>query len=164
VALASTAMKQQPSAEQQWERFTGDLALCLADLSEDDFLVVSSKRLDYYVQFAAQGQFGMRAEATSNAYIKPSEAALSTHDYQAMAELGWKPPTESANSTPNPDGSTNFFVDIARPVDFGALAKLAVQTLRRVYHVNHPGTLQYKSFGRAGTKIRFPTLRIKREE
>jgi hypothetical protein len=132
-------MKEQPPAEQEWKRFTGDLALCLTDLSEDEFLILSSKRLDYYIQFAAQGQFVMRAEATSNTYIKPAEAALSTHDYVAMGQLGWKSPTEGPNPTPDPDGSSNFFIDVALPVDFGSIAELAVHTLRRVYHLHHPG-------------------------
>src|ERR1035438_10189365 len=30
-ALASTAMKEQASADHEWERFIGDLAACLAD-------------------------------------------------------------------------------------------------------------------------------------
>jgi hypothetical protein len=59
-------MKEQASADQEGERFTGDLAICLADLSEDEFLILSSKRKNYFVQFAAQRQFGMRIEAASN--------------------------------------------------------------------------------------------------
>ena len=163
-ALASTAMKEQAPADREWKRFTGDLALCLADLSEDEFLVLSSKRVNYYIQFAAQGQFGMRAEATSNAYVEPAEAAPSTQAYATMGQLGWKFPTGDPNSAPDPDGSPNFFVDLSSPVDFGSLAELAVHTFRRVYHIHHPGQLQYKSFSSTGTEVRFPTLRIKREE
>jgi hypothetical protein len=156
-------MKEQVSADLEWERFTRDLALCLADLSEDEFLVLSSKRLDYYVQFSAQGQFGMRAEATSNSYLDPAKALLSTDDYLAMEQLGWKLPTKPPNSVPDPDGSPNFFTGSSTPVDFASLAELAVQTLRRVYQIHHPGLLQYKSFSRTGTQTRFPTLRIKRQ-
>jgi hypothetical protein len=163
-ALASIAMKEQPPAEREWERLSDDLTLCLADLSEDEFLVISSKRLDYYVQFAAQGLFGMRAEATSNAFIKSGDDVLSTHDYADMVQLGWKSPSAVPDSAPEPDGSSNFFIDVASPVDFEFLAKFAVVTLHRVYDIPHPGELQYKSFRPAGTKIRFPTLRIKRKE
>ena len=162
-ALTSTAMKEHVSADQEWKRSTGDLAACLADLLEDEFLVLSSKRKKYYVQFAAQGKFGMRAEATSNAYVKPAEAVLSTEAYAAMGQLGWKFPTQAPNSGPDPDGSPNFFVDLSSPGDFRWLAELAVNTFRLVYHIYHPGQLQYKSFSSAGAQIRFPTLRIKRE-
>jgi hypothetical protein len=162
--LALPTVKEPASADREWERFTGDLALCLADLSEDEFLVLSSKSKDYYVQFAAQGQFGMRAEAASNAYIEPANARLSTDAYVALRKLGWKLPTRVPNSGPDPDGSPNFFMDLSSSGGFGSIAGIAVQTFRRVYHIHHPGQLQYKSFSRAGAQIRFPTLRIKREE
>ena len=157
-------MKEPASTDQEWERFANDLALCLADLSEDEYLILSSKRLNYFVQFAAQGKFGMRAEATSNTYIVPAEDALSTARCATMEQLGWKVPTEVPTSSSDPDGSPNFFLDLAPPVDFASLAELAVQTLRRVYGIHHPGELQYKSFTRSGAQIRFPTLRVKRHE
>ncbi len=157
-------MKQQATADQEWDRFTIDLAICLADLLEDEFLVLTSKRANYFVQFADQGQFGMRIEATSNVYVDPPEAVLSADAYTAMDELGWKSPTGVPGSEPrDPDGSPNFFLDLANPVDFKRVAGLAVQTLRQVYRIQHPGQLQYKSFSSTGGEIRFPTLRIKRE-
>ena len=48
------------------------------------------------------------------------------------------------------------------PVDFAELASVAVQSLREVYRVRHPGELQYTAFG--DMQIRFPTLRIKRRK
>jgi len=48
-------MEQQPPAGKEWDRLADDLAVCLADLSEDEFLILSSKRENYFVQFAAQG-------------------------------------------------------------------------------------------------------------
>jgi hypothetical protein len=155
-------MREQASADQEWERFAYDLAICLADLSEDEFLIVSSKNKNYFVQFVAQGQFGVRIEAASNIYVEPPEAVLSAEDYSAMGELGWKCPTEVPGPPLDPDGSPNFFIDLSSPVDFGCLAALAVHTLRRIYCIQHPGQLQYKSFASDGTEIRFPTLRLKR--
>jgi len=101
----------------------------------------------------------MRAEATSNAYLEPAKAVLSSE----MGQLGWRLPTQAPNSGPDPDGSPNFFVDLPSHDAFGSLAELAVNTFRRVYRIYHPGQLQYKSFSSTGTQIRFPTLRIKRE-
>lgn len=131
---------------------------------EDEFLVLSSKFVNYFVQFAAQGHFGMRIEATSNVYVAPPEDVLSANAYSAMAKLGWKSPTGVPGSEPrDPDGSPNFFLDLALPLDFRRIAGIAVDTLRHVYRIQHPGQLQYKSFDSSGVEIRFPTLRLKRE-
>ena len=157
-------MKQQAPADVEWDRLTDNLSACLADLSEDEFLILSSKSANYFVQFAAQGQFGMRIETTSNVYVAPPEAVLSAVAYSAMAKLGWKSPTGVPGSEPrDPDGSPNFFLDLALPVDFRRVAGVAVTTLREVYRIQHPGQLQYKSFSSSGMEIRFPTLRLKRE-
>lgn len=173
-----------PTADMEWARLMKDLSLCLADLVEDDYLVLSHKRANYYVQFAAQGQFGMRAEAASNTYIVPEDAQLTPDDYVTMAELGWRIPTDviresrpqvldltghlpkilTENPVPDPDGSTNFFVDASNPIDFGVLSEVTVRTFREVYRVGHPGMLQYNAFNRNDVQIRFPTLRLKRRE
>jgi hypothetical protein len=157
------AIKSAPSADQEWTRLTDNLALCLASLVEDDYLVISYKRANYYLQFAAQGQFGMRVEAASNAYIVPAQARLSAEGYGAMNQLGWQIPTVLPGGEPDPDGSPNFFVDLASPVDFKSLSELAIRTFRQVYGMRHPGQLQYKAFSSGGAQIRLPTLRLKWE-
>jgi hypothetical protein len=131
--------------------------------TEDDYLVISYKRANYYVQFAAQGQFGMRAEAASNAYIEPAQARLSVEGYVAMGQLGWQIPTVLPEGALDPDGSPNFFVDLPSPVDFKSLSELAIRTFRRIYGLRHPGQLQYKAFSSGGAQIRLPTLRLKWE-
>jgi hypothetical protein len=158
----------EPSpTELAWERFTGALAECLTDLVEDEFLVISNKTINYYIQFAGQGRFGMRAEASCNQYIEPPEAWLDQDDYRAMASLGWhratSPRHEKMQGKPDPDGSPNFFMDVDYPVDSGKVAQLTVQTFRTVFRIGHAGNLQYKAFSRSGDKIRFPCLHIKRE-
>jgi hypothetical protein len=158
--------KGQDGADQAWLQFAGDLALCLADLDEDDYLIIERKRADHYVQFAGQGAFGMRAEAMCNAYVHDPDAALTEEDYQHMRGLGWKgateTPGENVSAQSDPDGSPNFFIDAGLPVDFAALAGVAVATFREIYHVRHPKRLQYSAFSSDKTQIRFPTLRIKR--
>ena len=49
-----------------WPPFAKTLASVLAKLEEDQFLIVPVKQSNQYVQFAAQGSFGMRTETTSN--------------------------------------------------------------------------------------------------
>ena len=161
-------MNRAAPTEQEWERFAADLATCLEVLEEDEYLIISSKLANHYVQFAAQGKFGMRVEAACNTYIHPPQACLTEEDYATMKQLGWNgatmPPPELLPGSPPPDGSPNFFIDAAFPVEFDPLAALAVKTFRLVYGVVHPGLLQYKSFARGGGSIRFPTLRLKRSE
>lgn len=161
-------MKEALSASEEWQRLTEDLASCLEALNEDEDLVITHKRTNRYVQFAGQGEFGMRIEATSNAYIEPEAAQLTTQDYLVMGELGWHLPKEELALQPganaDPDSSPNFFLDLANPIDFNTVAALAVQTLRGVYRIRHPGMLVYKAFDSDGAKIRFPTLRLKLDE
>jgi hypothetical protein len=150
-------VKQVAPSEEEWRRFTADLALCVTDLSEDDCLIISAKKTGYYVQFAAQGRFGTRAEAMSNAFAEPGKE-LSDESNGLLQQIGWNAP----NSDPV-DGSPNFFRDFPARGGFDPIANLAVETLRRVFKIKHPGQLQYKAFSEAGGEIRFPTLRLKRE-
>ncbi|MFX1761438.1 hypothetical protein PWP93_02350 [Paraburkholderia sp. A1RI-2L] len=155
----------QSNVDEDWARFSADLALILSDLDEDEFLIISTKKTGLYVQFAAQGKFGMRAEAVSNNYVDdetlPHDARVVMHD------LGWNSPTKlPARADPEghtSDGSPNFFIDAASPVPYEAIASLAVVTLRFVFRVGHPGELKYRSFGDKADSIRLPTLRIARE-
>ena len=152
--------------EAAWQELGANLALCLADLDEDDYLIIESKRAPYYVQFAAQGAYGMRAEAVGNGYIDEPDAVSTQEDYARARALGWCAATDlpegDQTADRDPDGSPNFFIDVEQPVDYGRLAEAAVRTLREVYHVRHPGLLQYRAFAFDGPEIRFPVLRIKR--
>ncbi len=146
---------------QAWREFTRNLADCIDGLEEDEFLFVSYKDANYFVQFAGQGWYGVRAEASSNAFIEPPEALLTQGQYRQMAKLGWNRATDP-NEPVGGDGSPNFFVDVPRAHDHTALARMASRTLRRVFGIAHPGMLQYLAFHSSGASIRFPTLRLHR--
>jgi hypothetical protein len=162
-------IKAAPSVEQSWRTFRLHLAVALADLAEDEYLVVSYKykATNYFIQFAAQGAQGMRAEAVSNSYIEPS-AQLSSKACQHLLALGWNAPTyvPQPGVAEPPEGSSNFYLDAAPPVPYRTLAALGVETLRQVYRVRYPGELQYTAWAdegmSEGMSIRFPLLRIKR--
>lgn len=163
--LAPASLAPALTADVAWAALATALGACLRVLAEDEFLVVSYKRANYYVQFAGLGSFGMHVEASSNSFIEP-EASLVDEQYQAMTALGWQRatvlPTEAG--TPDADeGSPNFFIDVGAPVNTAALSQLVVTTLRRVYGISHPGMLQYLAFASDETSIRFPTLGLKQE-
>jgi hypothetical protein len=154
-----------PGSEEAWSYFEAALVAALGDLSEDECLVISRKRYHYFVQFAAQGSYGMRTEAVSNAYIEEPDR-LSEDACRHLTDLGWNPPTyvQSARGPEPADGSPNYYLDAAPPVPYTDLARIAVTSLRQVFGVRHPGELEYMGFAADGASIRFPMLKIKRRE
>jgi hypothetical protein len=149
-----------------WPPFAKTLASVLGNLEEDQFLIVSVKHSNRYVQFAAQGSFGMRAETTSNHYLPESEQ-LTQAQIADLVEAGWHPPTRPpAESTPeaDPDGSPNFFIDFRKPGNFTKVSRKAVSTLAGILGVPHPGYLEYQLFDADGNTITVPELGLKRGE
>ncbi len=131
-----------------WPPFEKRLATALAKLEEDQFLILSLKGTNRFVQFAAQGSHGMRMEATSNAFLKRKQKLTAAQIAQMIAG-GWLEPTGARHeATPelDPDGSPNFYREFPRPVRFKRLATLAVQTLRDIMGVPHPGFLEYEAY------------------
>ena len=148
-----------------WTPFAQSLSEVLAVLEEDQYLILARKEGWGYVQFAAQGPHGLRAEAMSNAYLS-ADKQLSPAAVKRMADLDWLSPTgtpESSNPKNDPDGSPNYYLEWARPVPFDKVAQLTVDTLVDVYEIAHPGWLHYKAFARDGAPILLPTLGISRE-
>jgi hypothetical protein len=142
------------------------LTAALGDLHEDEFLVFSVKSRDYFVQFASQGAFGMRAEATSNTFIDEYEDRLSMMSQIDMRRLGWNEPTyaPSEGSIIYSDGSCNYYLNAAPPVPYVTLAALTVDTFREVYGLRYPSELVYAAYAEDGVSIRFPLLGIQRQE
>src|SRR5215470_559829 len=137
-----------------WPPFAQSLTAVLAVLEEDQYLILERKGGWGYVQFAAQGPQGLRAEAMSNAYLS-SDKQLSPEAVKRMTELGWSSPTgcpEGSTPKQDPDGSPNYFRDWARPVPFETVAQLAIDTLVDVYGIAHPGWLHYKTFARGAAR------------
>ncbi len=157
-------IRSAPDSEESWAQFEANLAAALSDLAEDAHLVILRKGTDYFVQFAAQGCHGMRAESVSNTFIRKS-SPLSRDACHQLTDLGWNPPTYAPSDVIDEpsDGSSNYYVDAATPVPCNELARLAVESLRAVYGVRHPGELQYSGCSADGSAIRVPLLKIRRE-
>jgi len=149
-------------ADEAWRDFETQLVRALADLEEDEFLVINKKRTNCFTQFYSQGQFGMRVEATANAYLSRRERLMS-HEERRLTELGWLRPTLTVeqDQAGAVDGSPNFFRDVPWPVPFEEVAAMATQTLRQVYGARHPGELTYHANSFDGDTVRFPSLRVK---
>lgn len=149
-----------------WPAFSLRLAAVLEKLEEDQFLILSVKNSNRFIQFAAQGSFGVRVETTSNSYLAKPEK-LKKEQIVALISLGWAEPTGSpdeATQSNDPDGSPNFFIEFCTPVSFEAVADFAVKTLSKVLRVPHPGSLQYQAFDDLGEGIALPELGLKLEK
>ena len=146
----------------EWPVFEKNLAEVLKSMQEDEFLVISQKRSNLFVQFAAHGEFGMRAETTSEVYLNKEESH-SVRTHHALLALGWKLPTGSpSESTPadDPDGSPNYFVDFPAGTSPQQIAALSVRTLADLYEIPHPGNLEYDAFDNDETPISYKILKI----
>jgi hypothetical protein len=154
--------KKLPAA---WPAFESKLAEALADLEENQYLVITAKRGWAFVQFAGEGSFGLLAECVGNNYLDEAHA-LSAGQMALLRRIGWSSPTgtpEEASPKLQPEGSPNFFRNFARPVPFREAARMAVRALTEVFEIPHPGYLMYKAFERDHSTILFPTLGLKRE-
>lgn len=160
-----TTGKEPQPLPQHWQAFAERLGSSIGAMKEDEFLIISLKETNRFVQFAAQGAGGMRVEATSNHFLSGRER-LDARQVRALVRLGWHKPTGSPKqSTPDrdPHGSSNFFRDEPLPVNHALLAELAIRTLVEVYSVPHEGFLQYEAFDYAGNSYALPGLEIKRQ-
>ncbi|MBL0143810.1 MAG: hypothetical protein IPP91_17315 [Betaproteobacteria bacterium] len=156
------AAPKQDSAREAWSHFADRLVHTLIALEEDEYLILSVKGTDRYVQFMDQGAYGMRMEAVSDYYL-PEDEHLTEEDYATLMKLGWSAPTNLPDQFGRKaDGSPNYFVDLARPIPYADVAVLAVFTLSNVHGATHPGQLEYDAKSTGGTSIRFPYLPIRR--
>lgn len=134
-------------------------------LQEDEFLLISDKRFNQCVQFVGQGFFGIRLETTSNAY-RDDAHQLTAAQIAGLVDLGLQLPSripEESDPLSDPDGSPNIFREFASPVDFDALAAVAVNVLN-IIAVPHAGYLEYDAFSNVdGNSLSFPALGLRRE-
>ena len=144
--------------KKHWQPFADRLQKALSKMQEGQFLVLTLKETNRFVQFAAQGALGMRVEATSNHFLA-SQDQLDSKKAAALVALGWNPPTGTPKqSTPecDPNGSPNFYLDIPNPIDFSKLAVMAIRTLSEVFGAAHDGLLQCTAYDCAGNAIALP--------
>jgi hypothetical protein len=163
-----TAKRVPRKISPDWSAWGEKLAACLASLKEDQFLIISTKRGNHYIQFAGQGDFGMRMETSSNEYLAKSEK-LSASQISALLAAGWhkptaKPPRKSTAAKPvkGPIGSPNFFRDVSAPVQARDVAEFTVLTFAVILGIPHPGFLHYRAFENEVGPLDLPQLGLKR--
>ena len=150
-----------------WPEFAGKLAQVLAAMSKDQYVVISTKQGNRYVQFArgvdSSGKPEVRAETTSNAFLAGAEK-LGKRQLAMLADLGWIPPTHGKDDSPVANGSVNHHRDFGAPLDFALITRVAMATLVHVLGIDRPALLQYRSFQEpGGVDVTLPTLGIDKE-
>ena len=132
------------AAEHGWAAFRRRLADHLSAMTDDDILVVETERgvagpgsadlggAEPYVQFLGYGDGWVRAEVSSNAWLRPGRL-LDDASVAVLLALGW--------TAPGDEDDDNFSVD-ASTGDADRLAVMAVAALRDVFGVPHPAFLQ----------------------
>jgi len=148
----------------EWDQFARELSRALSSLPAGHYLIVEMKGDPYYVQFAAGGSLGMRAEAVPNGYLD-SANKLSDKACAKLLQLGRSAPTiipDRINGVRGYRGygSPNYFLDVDVPVPYGSVADLAVNTLRQVFWATHPRELRYTAFATHGGSTELSNLGI----
>ena len=147
-----------------WVPFSKKLAFVLSKLKEDQYLIISAKSCNRYLQFACQGKDGMRVEVTSNHFLK-GKNRLNRRQISWLCANGWNAPTGKLNeSTPDkdPNGSPNYFVDLPAPVVVDDIAQMAIQALSFGLEIPNPALLAYEAFEANGRTLRFEELGTQR--
>ena len=155
----ATRPTKQLARRQAWDEYEQVLARILDALDAGQFLILRSADRPGFVQFAAHGMHGLRAEAVSNPFLPPDHQ-LGDDALGAALRLGWQPPTGAPDTTPehDPEGSPNYFLEWPAPVPYHDVARLAIDTLTDVFDVAHPARLRYEAFTSEGTAILLPSL------
>ena len=152
-------------ASTAWAPFAARLARTLAQLAEDQFLLISVAGSSRFVQFAAQGTSGLRAEVVANQFL-PRPEQLDEHRVSRLRAMGWRVPTgrpdaatpDAATPRLDRDASPNFHIDCPPPVAFADIAETALRALTAVLDVPHPSRLRYEAFDTRGAALAFPAL------
>jgi hypothetical protein len=91
------------SIPQAWASFSKKLSAVLSKLEMDQYLIISAKDSNRFVQFASEGEAGTRVEVTSNYFLKGRDR-LNRRQILWLRTNGWNAPTGDVNeATPEKD-------------------------------------------------------------
>ena len=147
-----------------WIPFAHNLEQVLSLLEEDQFLILLSKHGNRSLQFSFQGAWGIRAEVSSNHFLKGGDR-LTRVEMAWLATHGWSAPTgtpKQAVPDRDPDGSPNHFIDFPTSVSASHIVSVAINTLTHGLAFSYPGALCYRSFDSTGGELEFIDLGLKR--
>lgn len=166
-ANAERELPQRQRADRRvskdWVPFAQSLSRVLARLEEDQFLILSAKKGNRYLQLSCQGAWGTRIEVVSNHFLKGDDR-LTRQEMAWLRTHGWNAPTgtpKQATPDKDPDGSPNYFIDVPSSVSASDLVSMIIDTLIHGLGLPYPGALNYESFDSEGGALAFQELGLK---
>ena len=166
-ANAERELPQRQHADRRvskdWGPFAQSLSRVLARLEEDQFLILSAKKGNRYLQLSCQGAWGTRIEVVSNHFLKGDDR-LTRQEMAWLCTHGWNAPTgtpKQATPDKDPDGSPNYFIDVPSSVSAPDLVSMIIDTLIYGLGLPYPGALNYESFDSEGGALAFQELGLK---
>ena len=147
-----------------WVLFLERLVPTLKSLKPGQWLII--QRTDSssdWVQFASQGKAGFRLETKSNWY-RNDDDQLTPAQVSGLVQLGWIAPSGNPEeSTPenDPEGSPNFYIDLAAKSGFKNLDALVAKTFAKIFGISNPDMLFYEAYESNGTSLLLPELGLK---
>ena len=145
--MSSSETDLAEEVERAWTAFRARLADRLAELEDDDSLLievetgVDEDELEGaapYLQFMGWGGDLVRAEVASNVFLD-ERCRLGDEEQEQLVGLGWLAPTYDPDDETD-SGSPNFYVDVERR-EADRLAVMVVGALRDAFGCAHPAFL-----------------------
>jgi len=152
------------AVSQDWIPFAEKLDYVLSKMKTGQFLIISARSGNRFVQFACQGEWGMRVEVASNHFLKGKDR-LNRRQMSWLCLHGWKAPTGNVlQATPekDPDGSPNFYADCPAPVANDVIAHQAIEAFIFGLEIPHPAWLIYEARDTDDKSLSFNELGLKR--
>lgn len=166
-ANTERVLPQRQRADRQvskdWAPFAQNLSQVLARLEEDQFLILSAKQGNRFLQFSCQGAWGTRIEVVSNHFLKGDDR-LTRQEMAWLCRHGWNAPTgtpKQATPDKDPDGSPNYYIDVPLSVSVSDIVNVVIDTLIHGLGLPYPGALNYESFDSEGGALAFQELGLK---
>lgn len=160
-------LRQSPHTDRRvskdWAPFAQNLTQVLVQLEEDQFLILTAKQGNRFLQFSCQGVWGMRIEVASNHYLKDGDR-LTRQEMAWLRKRGWNAPTgtpKQATPDKDPDGSPNYFIDVPTSVSVSDIVGMVIDTLIHGLGLPYPGAMNYESFDSARGPLAFHELGLK---
>ena len=143
--------------EYVWSQLMDHLGALIDDLPVGDALTMAVADREHFVRATHLRSGLLRIEAVSNGHL-PSEQRLDLEALDLLEDLGWLPPNRFTGDVDDlAPGCANHHLDLPAGWVGGAVASVLVRTLRGVYEVSCPTSIDLRSGRR--TDARPPVAR-----
>ena len=131
--------------EYVWSQLMDDLGALIDDLPVGDAVTIAIADREQFVRATHLRSGQLRIEAVSNGHLPPGQL-LDLESLDLLEDLGWLPPNRFTDDADDlGPGCSNHHLDLPGGWVGGAVASVLVRTLRGVYEVSCPTSLDLRS-------------------